>query len=62
MPDYQMPGRNEIANQNDGYAKRIPKESAMAKSGAAAMGITEGSKLYSASRKGSDHEAASNKS
>lgn len=56
MPDYQMPGRNEITDPNNGYGERQKKENNTLKNAAAAsLGINEGSKLYSASRKGSEH-------
>jgi hypothetical protein len=58
-PDYQMPGRHDCTDPSDAFSKRKTPIQAAAQ---AALGITEGSKLYSASRKGSEAEARSVKS
>mmetsp|Transcript_12705 Transcript_12705/g.21402 ORF Transcript_12705/g.21402 Transcript_12705/m.21402 type:complete len:114 (+) Transcript_12705:985-1326(+) len=58
MPDYQFPGRLELTNINDAFGKTskhsIPQKSALQKVGQQTI---EGSKLYNASRKGSDQAA-----
>ena len=56
MPDYQMPGRLDCTDPSDAFSKRVPKKenTTLQNAAQASLGITEGSKLYSASRKGSE--------
>lgn len=54
MPEYQYPGRLDLENKNDGYSAKINTKSSLQISAQQALGITEGSKLYNASRKESN--------
>jgi hypothetical protein len=54
MPNYQFPGRNELVNPMDGFS--IPKSKAhLQKAAQQSLGLTEASKLHTASRKESGH-------
>ena len=63
VPDYQYPGRLDLENKNDGYSTKINNKSSntLQKSAQQSLGINEGSKLYTASRKESNQVNQSGK-